>query len=73
MDTLTDPRLDAWTRRRLEQRRLATLRVFRSSICGLSCCNDADKAEELDALIKQTLERIAVFEDRCCVHAYIPA
>ena len=64
--TMADPRLDAWKRRRIELDRLATFRLYRSSICGLSCCNDADKAEELDSLIKDCLQRIAVLEDRIC-------
>ena len=64
--TLADPRLDAWQRRKIEQDRLALFRVYRTSICGCTTCHDDDKAEELDSLIKQTLERIAVFEDRIC-------
>jgi hypothetical protein len=65
MDTLTDPRTAAWQRRRIEIDRLGTLRVFRGSCCGCSRCRDAERIEELDSLIKQTLERIAVLTDRC--------
>ena len=64
--TLADPRLDAWARRKIEQDRLALFRVYRTSICGCTSCADDDKAQELDSLIKQTLRRIAVFEDRIC-------
>jgi len=73
--TLADPRQDAWARRKIEQGRLATFRTYRASICGLSCCNDGDKAKELDGLIKDCLKRIAVLEDRICTrsHASLPA
>jgi len=71
--TLVDPRLALWRRRKIEQDRLATLRIYRASICGLSCCNDADKGEELDSLIAQTIEWLAEISDRICVHAHQPA
>jgi len=71
LTTLADPRQEAWTRRRIEIDRLATLRIYRASCCCCSRCHDDDKAEELDSLIKQTLERIAVLEDRICTRSVL--
>jgi hypothetical protein len=67
MDTLTDPRMTAWTRRRLELDRLGTLRVFRTSVCGCDRCGDQAKAAELDQHIADCLSRITVLGDICCI------
>ena len=70
--TLLDPRLELWERRHLEQQRVATLRIYRASICGLACCHDADKGEELDSLIAQAIERIDEMNDRICQRVETP-
>lgn len=66
MLTLTDPRLALWEQRRTEQQRVATLRIYRASCCRCTHCHDDDKADELDNLINQSLERITVINDRIC-------
>ena len=49
--TLLDPRLALWRQRKVTTEKLATLRMYRASMCGCSRCNDSDRIEELDALI----------------------
>ena len=61
MTTMT--RLDAWEVRKVEQERLGLYRLYRSSICGLSCCDDAAKGEELDGLIHQSEAKVAELTD----------
>ena len=65
MDTLTDPRLDTWTQRRVALDKLALMRVYRASICGCQRCNDADRIEELDALITRAIEAVEELTEAC--------
>jgi len=64
--TLTDPRTALWERRRLEQERLVTLRIYRASVCGCLTCNDQAKATELDGHIRDCLARLATISDTIC-------
>ena len=69
--TLLDPRLALWRQRKVTLEKLATLRMYRASICGLPCCNDADRIEELDSLIERAVEQIAALNDRICDAAQV--
>ena len=71
MDTLTDPRLHAWTQRRVALDKLALMRVYRASICGCQRCGDADRIEELDALITRAVEAIAELSDQICTRSVL--
>lgn len=53
MNTTDDLRLNLWARRQSETERLAQLRVARTRICGCPTCADADKGEELGALVRE--------------------
>ena len=66
MLTTTDRRVQLCTERSYQLDRIAFWRKQRRAICGLSCCNDADKAEEFDALIRRALENVAECEDLIC-------
>ena len=64
--TTTDRRVALCNERGYQLDRIAQWRKERRAICGLSCCNDADKGEELDALICRALENVAECEDLIC-------
>jgi len=62
--TLTDPGLlDAWKQRKVAVEHLALLRLYRHSLCGCSRCGDADRIEELDALIARAVEAVDELTD----------
>ena len=64
--TLVDPRLALWQRRKVTIEKLATLRMYRASQCGCQRCNDSDRIEELDALIKRAVEAVDKMNDKIC-------
>ena len=70
MLTLTDPRLTLWRQRKVTTEKLATLRMYRASLCGCTHCNDADRIEELDALIHRAVEAVDEMNDRICERAH---
>lgn len=63
--TLADPRLHAWTQRKAAIEKAALLRMYRASMCGCSRCDDADRIEELDALIARAVEAIDELTEVC--------
>ena len=67
--TLTDPRLALWRRRKVTLEKLATLRMFRGALCGCTRCNDSDRIEELDALIHRAVEGVDKITNRICERA----
>jgi hypothetical protein len=71
--TLLDPRIALWQQRRTTLVKLAELRMWRGALCGCQRCNDSDRIEELDALIRRAVEAVDEMNDRICVHANLPA
>jgi len=67
--TLLDPRVALWERRKVTLAKLATLRMYRASMCGCQRCNDADRIEELDALIRRAVEAVDEMNNKIAVHA----
>ena len=67
--TLADPRLMLWQQRRTTLVKLAELRMFRGALCGCQRCNDSDRIEELDALIRRAVEAVDEMNDRICTRA----
>ena len=63
--TLTDPRMDAWTRRRVTLDKLAVMRCWRASMCDCSRCGNADRIEEIDALIQRAVEAVQELTEVC--------
>ena len=72
MLTLTDPRTALWQQRRTTLVKLAELRMFRGALCGCQRCNDSDRIEELDALIRRAVEAVDEMNDKIAVHASLP-
>jgi len=64
MPTVLDRRHALWSTRRAHLDRLAMLTQARATICACERCNDADRGEELDVLIRISLERVAYLSDR---------
>ena len=64
--TLTDPRLELCKRRKIEQERLATFRIYRASVCGCLTCGDQAKVAELDGHIRDCLARLAKISNQIC-------
>ena len=64
--TLADPRTALWQRRKVTTEKLAMLRMYRASLCGCQRCNDADRIEELDALIHRAVEAVDKLNDQIC-------
>ena len=64
--TLADPRLGLWQQRQTTLAKLATLRMYRASQCGCTRCNDSDRIEELDALIRRAVEAVEDINNRIC-------
>ena len=64
--TLLDPRIALWQRRKIEQDRLATLRIYRASVCGCQTCGDQSQGAELDGHIRDCLARLAKISDAIC-------
>jgi len=62
---MSDPRLDAARQRRATLDKLALMRVYRASICGCTRCGDADRIEELDALIARAVEAVDELTEVC--------
>jgi len=62
---MSDLRQDAWTQRKVAVEKAALLRMYRASLCGCTRCNDADRIEELDALITRAVEAIAELSEVC--------
>ena len=64
--TLLDPRLALWRQRKVTLEKLATLRMYRASMCGCQRCNDSDRIEELDAMIRRAVEAVDEITNRIC-------
>lgn len=62
---MDDPRPRARTQRRSALDKLALMRVYRASICGCPSCGDADRIEELDALIARAVEAVQELTEVC--------
>ena len=60
---MPDPRLHAWQQRKIAVEKLALLRLYRHSMCGCLRCGDADRIEELDALIARAVEAVDELTD----------
>jgi len=52
----TDPRFDLWANWEAERARLTLYQRQRANVCGCSRCNDHDRADELDVLIRKSQE-----------------
>ena len=70
--TLLDPRLALWQQRRATLVKLAELRMWRGALCGCTHCNDSDRIEELDALIRRAVEAVDEMNNRICERASLP-
>ena len=55
-----------WEQRRTTIMKLATLRVFRCTLCGCPQCNDSDRIEELEALITRAALAVNELTNRIC-------
>ena len=70
---MNDPRDTAWEKRRIAQDRLAALTAQRKALCGLSCCGQEGRLEELRVLIQRADEQVAEYSDQITdllTHAY---
>ena len=73
MTTLLDPKkIELCKRRKIEQDRLATLRIYRASVCGCLTCGDQRQGADLDGHIRDCLERLAKISDQICERANLP-
>jgi len=55
----TDPRFDLWANWEAERARLVMYQRQRANVCGCTRCDDHDRAEELDHLIRKSRELMA--------------
>lgn len=58
-----------WRQRRTELERLGLARFHLACCCGCSTCNDSDRIEELQSLIRHTEQRIEDLGNQCCTRA----
>ena len=66
MDTLTDPRTALWERRKVTTEKLATLTLYRATLCGCDRCHDSDRIEEMGALSARATEAINELGNQIC-------
>ena len=64
--TLANPRLALWDLRKAVVEKRALLVMYQGTLCGCSRCNDADRIEELGALIVRATEAITELGNRIC-------
>ena len=69
MLTATDPRVTLWQQRKVAVEKRALLAMYLGTLCGCTRCNDADRIEELGALIARATEAIAELSNRICERA----
>jgi len=61
----TDPRVHAWQQRKIAVERVALLRMYAHTLCGCQRCGDADRIEELAALIACAVEAVDELTEAC--------
>ena len=62
--TLLDPRLELCRQRKDTLAKLATMRLFQHTLCGCRQCGDAERIEELRALITRAEQAVDEMSDR---------
>ena len=67
--TLLDPKVALRGQRKTALTKRATLVMFRGTLCGCFHCGDADRFEEIDALITRATEAIDELSNRICERA----
>jgi len=72
----TDPRHDAWQQRKIAVEKLALLRMYQGALSGCQRCGDAERIEELRALVARAVEAVAELTGLCStrpISASLPA
>ena len=64
--TLADSRLELCRQRKDTLAKLATLRMYQHTLCGCQQCGDAERIEELRALITRAEQAVDELGNRYC-------
>ena len=70
--TLLDPRLELCRQRKEAIAKLATLRMYSHTLCGCRQCGDAERIEELRALITRAEQAVDELNNLICQRVETP-